>query len=83
MSFASSFRNLGFPSTNMQTYIVLYRDQALLPFDHPFAFKCDAEDTDHAEEQTLDAYPDAEIAWMVQTDSVDAALADYWGNEDN
>ena len=67
----------------MQTYIVLYRDQALLPFDHPFAFKCDAEDTDHAEEQTLDAYPDAEILWLVQTADVNVALADYWGNDVN
>ena len=64
----------------MQTYIVLYRDQALLPFDHPFAFQCEADDTDHAEEQCMDAYPDAEIMWMVQTAKVDVALADYWKN---
>ena len=41
----------------MQPYVVLYRDQALLPFDMPFAFMCQADDSDHAEEQTLDAYP--------------------------
>lgn len=63
----------------MQPYVVLYRDQALLPFDMPFAFMCQADDTDHAEEQCLDANPDAEIVWIVQTDNVDVALADYWG----
>ena len=67
----------------MQTYIVLYRDQALLPFDPPCAFMCQADDTDHAEEQTLDAYPDAEIMWAVQTDDVDEAFADYWGTRAN
>lgn len=67
----------------MQPYVVLYRDQALLPFDTPFAFICQADDTDHAEEQTLDAYPDAEIVWVVQTDNVDAALLDYWGIDAN
>ncbi len=65
----------------MQPYVVLYRDQALLPFDTPFAFICQADDTDHAEEQTLDAYPDAEIMWTVQTADVDAALLDYWGTD--
>ena len=64
----------------MQTYTVLYRDQTLLPFDRPFAFQCEADDTDHAEEQCMDAYPDAEIMWMVQTPKVDVALADYWKN---
>lgn len=67
----------------MQPYVVLYRDQALLPFDTPFAFICQADDTDHAEEQTLDAYPDAEIVWVVQTADVDAALLDYWGTDAN
>ena len=67
----------------MQPYVVLYRDQALLPFDMPFAFMCQADDSDHAEEQTLDAYPDAEIVWVVQTISVDEALADYWGTDAN
>jgi hypothetical protein len=63
----------------MQPYVVLYRDQALLPFDTPFAFMCQADDTDHAEEQTLDAYPDAEIMWVMQTADVNIALANYWG----
>jgi hypothetical protein len=67
----------------MQTYTALYRDQSLLPFDMPFAFQCQADDTDHAEEQCMDAYPDAEILWLVQTDNVDAALLDYWGTDAN
>ena len=67
----------------MQPYVVLYRDQALLPFDSPCAFMCQADDSDHAEEQTLDAYPDAEIVWVAQTANVDEALADYWGTDAN
>jgi len=67
----------------MQTYIVLYRDSSLLPLDAPLGFRCQADDTDHAEEQTLDAYPDAEIMWVVQTADVNEALADYWGTRAN
>jgi hypothetical protein len=63
----------------MQTYIVLYRDQEVRPGDAPLAFVCQADDTDHAEEQTLDAYPDAEIMWIAQTADPDAAYRQYWG----
>jgi hypothetical protein len=62
----------------MQTYIVLYRDQTLLPLDAPLGFRCQADDPDHAEEQCMDAYPDAEILWLVETADVNVALADYW-----
>ena len=36
-----------------------------------------AEDSDHAEEQMLDENADATVAWIVETDDVDVAFADY------
>lgn len=60
-------------------YIVLYRREDIMaPADPPFAFKCMAENTEHAEEQCLNAEPDADIVWVVDTDDVQAAYADYW-----
>ena len=64
----------------LQDYTVLYRDDTLKPLDAPYAFVCQAEDTDHAEEQCEDAYPGCEIMWVVDTDNVHAAYNDYWGN---
>lgn len=67
----------------VQDYIVLYRREDIMaPADPPFAFKCMAEDTEHAEEQLLNAEPDADIVWVVATDSVDAAYSNYWGNDE-
>ena len=50
----------------MKSYIVLYRDsmQEILPF------ACQADDFDHAEEQTLNAFPDSEIVLVHQGNSV-------------
>lgn len=63
----------------MKTYIVLYRIESILaPTDPPFGFKCQAEDTDHAEEQCIDAYPDGAVVSVWEGDSLADALADYW-----
>lgn len=63
-----------------RSYVVLYRREDIMaPADPPFAFKCMAEDTDHAEEQCLNAEPDADIVWVVQTEHVQSAYYDYWG----
>jgi len=58
----------------MQPFTVLYRIESIMsPMDAPFVFACIAEDTDHAEEQCLAAYPDCAVMWVIQTDShVDA-----------
>ena len=65
----------------MDDYIVLYFDAASLPADPPLAFQCSADDTDHAEEQCLDAYPDCSgVAWAYKGTDVEAAYDDYWGN---
>ena len=55
----------------MQSYIVLYRwEDIMAPADPPFAFQCMAENVDHAEEQLLNADPDGDIVWVVQTDEI-------------
>ena len=63
----------------MKPYIVLYKDFLLLPSGLPCAFACQAKDADHAEEQCISAKPDCEVMWVTQTESVNEALADYWG----
>lgn len=66
----------------MKTYIVLYRIESIMsPLDEPFGFACQADDTDHAEEQCINAYPDCDIVWVVETDNYADALEDYWGDE--
>jgi len=50
----------------------------MAPADPPFAFQCIAEDTEHAEEQCLNAYYGADIVWVVQTEDVQEAYNDYW-----
>ena len=68
----------------MNEYIVLYRNSNCLPCDPPFGFRCQAEDTDHAEEQCVDAEPDADIVWVVDTSNYQDALKNWWnaGEED-
>ena len=64
-----------------RNYIVLYRTGELLPVSstiHRNAFQCMAEDTEHAEEQCEDAYPGCDVVWVVETDNVETAYADYW-----
>lgn len=64
----------------MRPFTVLFDDPAvLLPFDPPLAFQCLADDSGHAEEQCQNAEPRARVLWTVETESIDAAFADYWG----
>lgn len=66
----------------MNKYIVLYRIESMMcPADHPFGFKCYAEDADHAQEQCENAYPDCEVVWVSAASSYEEALNDYWGFE--
>lgn len=66
----------------MQNYIVLYRIESIMTaLDSPFGFQCWAEDVDHAEEQCLNAEPDADIVWVWQGDEgtgMGAVFADYY-----
>ena len=66
----------------MQNYIVLFRIESIMcATDSPFGFQCWAEDVDHAEEQCLNAEPDADIVWVWEGEEgigMDAALTDYY-----
>jgi hypothetical protein len=66
--------------SDLYPYIVLYRDTGTNAFAAPLAFKCEADDGDHAEEQCQDANPDSEVVWVHQSDDVQAALDDYHTN---
>jgi hypothetical protein len=67
----------------MKKYIVLYRIESIMsPLDAPFGFICDAENTDHAEEQCTNAYPNCDVVWVVLGDNYTDALSVYW-NEEN
>lgn len=64
---------------NMHEYVVLYRDEAVMaPIDPPFGFLCFAEDTNHAEEQCVNAYPDCAVMWIAEGNDYQAALQNYW-----
>ena len=63
----------------MKSYTVLYRIESVMsPIDAPFGFICDAENTDHAEEQCLNAYPDCDVMWVANGNSYNAALDIFW-----
>ena len=67
----------------MKSYVILYReDGCLTELDQPFVFVCLAEDTDHAEEQCLNAYPECNIVWVYQGDNAQDALDDYYCFDD-
>lgn len=61
----------------MKTHIVLYRD-SLKYYERPFAFICEADDVNHAEEQLENAYPDADIVWVHEGTYIEDAYAEYW-----
>lgn len=70
-------------NNGMESYIVLFRVESIMrPLDTPFAFQCYAEDTEHAEEQCINAYLEADIVWVYKGDTEQDALDDYWAVSD-
>ena len=67
--------------TQLKNYVVLYRDgTSMAALDQPLGFQCYAEDSNHAEEQCENAYPDCEIVWVWQGPNgigMQAALNDW------
>lgn len=61
----------------LQSMHVLYREAGASPLSVPLAFPCSADNHDHAEEQCLDAYPGADVLWVSNAFTVEAALDDY------
>lgn len=64
-----------------QPWVVLYWDSTTQPADPPRAFTCRAKGMDKAEARCKEAKPGCVIAWALDTDSVEAAYADYWNIE--
>ena len=63
----------------MYPYIVLYRIESIMSvLDAPFGFRCLAENSDQAEEQCLNAYPDCAVVWVEVGESYEKALQSYW-----
>ncbi len=62
----------------MNHYIVLYRIKNMCPADGPLGFRCYADDDDHAEDQCLDAYPEADVVWVSDRMAMQDALQDYF-----
>ena len=68
----------------MTEYIVLYRIKDISSdLDAPFGFQFWAEDGAHAEEQCINAYPDADVVWVVPTEQYSEALEEYYGSSIN
>jgi len=60
----------------MKKWNVIYREANCGPLDFDI-FQCDAEDMDHADEQTLDAYPDCEIMWADTEDNPEETIKNW------
>jgi hypothetical protein len=63
----------------MKTYVVLVVTNETFLND-PFPFVCEADDTEHAEEQAENAYPDGEIVWVYKGNNVENAYYDYYNS---
>jgi len=67
---------------SMHHFSVLYITEDLSdPLDKPFGFNCWAEDSEHAKEQCLNAYPYAQVVWVWTGPEEDAyyhALEHYY-----
>lgn len=72
----------------MNNYIVLYRESIHDVLSIPLEFHCQAEDSNHAEEQCLDANPNCDIVWLYEGNDYRKAISswlnyDSWVNYDN
>ena len=64
--------------SEMQNYFVLYEYPDTMIGHDPLAMRFMAEDSEHAEEQALDAEPTANILWVSTAETFDKALTDYY-----
>lgn len=70
------------PIAGLSWFIVLYRDSALLPLDAPWAFRCQATDADHAEEQCVNANTPCTVVWVAATHNTEVAYALWFAAAD-
>ena len=64
---------------NYRSFVVLYRIESIMsPLDAPFGMLVSADNAGHAEEQCINAYPDADVVWVFDGNNYHAALEDYY-----
>jgi hypothetical protein len=57
-------------TNKLQTYGVLYYEKGTRYIaNSPSIFLCEADSSDHAEEQCVNAYPECTVMWVSLTDS--------------
>lgn len=66
------------PANGLSRFVVLYRTNSSTPADPPFGMLFYAENADHAEEQLVDAEPDADVVWVYEGKDYQQALEEYF-----
>lgn len=62
----------------MNKFSVIHRDKGADPLETPEVFLCEADDHDHAEEQTANSYPNSDILLIHEGSNHSAALSNYY-----
>jgi hypothetical protein len=74
---------LGDKRMSLLNFVVLYRTAEMLPTEAPLCFQCWGDDSDHAEEQCLNAYSDCDVVWVWEGPEgvgMMPAFDDYWND---
>jgi hypothetical protein len=69
--------------TTLKPYCVIHRDNGASLFEAPEVFLCQADDSDHAEEQTVNSYPNSDILWISENPDPKKALPEYYASNDH
>lgn len=67
-------------SSNYTKFVVLYRTTGMNPLSAPAHMVVEGRDVLMAEDACTSQYLDADIVWVVETDDVEVALADYYNS---
>jgi hypothetical protein len=67
----------------LKPYCVIHRDNGALLSEAPEVFLCQADDSDHAEEQTVNSYPNSDILWISENPDPEKALSEYYASNDH
>lgn len=67
-------------ASNYTKFVVLYRTTGMNPLSTPSHMVVEGRDVLMAEDACTSQYLDADIVWVVETDDVEVALADYYNS---
>jgi hypothetical protein len=67
----------------LKHYCVIHRDNGALLSEAPEVFLCQAYESHHAEEQTVNAYPNSDILWISENPDHEKALSEYYASNDH